>query len=74
MSRLPGLTWQQVTTALERAGFVFDRQRGSHMVYYHAETNRTVVVPRHREIKAGTLREILREAAITREEFRRLLG
>lgn len=74
MSQLPSLTWQQVVRALERAEFVFDRQRGSHMVYYHPETNRTVVVPRHREIKAGTLREILREANLTREEFRKLLG
>ena len=73
MSRLPILTWQQVTTALKQAGFVFDRQKGSHMVYYHPETNRTVVIPRHREIKAGTLREILRESNLTREEFRRLL-
>ena len=73
MSRLPILTWQQVTTALKRAGFVFDRQKGSHMVYYHPETDRTVVIPRHREIKAGTLREILRESNLTREEFRRLL-
>ena len=73
MSRLPIFTWQQVTSALKRAGFVFDRQKGSHMVYYHPETNRTVVIPRHREIKAGTLREILRESNLTREEFRRLL-
>ena len=73
MSRLPILTWQQVTTALKQAGFMFDRQKGSHMVYYHPETNRTVVIPRHREIKAGTLREILRESNLTREEFRRLL-
>lgn len=74
MSQLPSLNWQQVVRALERAGFVFDRQRGSHMVYYHPETNRTVVVPRHQEIKTGTLREILREANLTREEFRKLLG
>ena len=73
MSRLPSLTWQQVTAALKRAGFVFDRQRGSHMVYYHPKTNCTVVIPRHREIKVGTLREILREASLTREEFRKLL-
>ncbi len=43
------------------------------MVYYHPETNHTVIIPRHREIKRGTLREILREADLTREEFRRLL-
>jgi predicted RNA binding protein YcfA (HicA-like mRNA interferase family) len=73
VSRLPSLNWQRVTTALERTGFVFDRQKGSHMVYYHPETNRTVVIPRHREIKTGTLREILREANLTREEFRKLL-
>lgn len=74
MSRLPTLDWQQVVKALERAGFVFDRQKGSHMVYYHPDTNRTAGIPRHREIKAGTLREILREADLTRVEFRRLLG
>jgi predicted RNA binding protein YcfA (HicA-like mRNA interferase family) len=43
------------------------------MVYYHPETNRTVVIPRHRVIKAETLREILREANLTRDEFRNLL-
>lgn len=73
MSRLPVLTWQQVVRALERAGFMFDRQKGSHMVYYHPETNHTVIVPRHREIKTGTLREILREADLSREDFRKLL-
>jgi predicted RNA binding protein YcfA (HicA-like mRNA interferase family) len=63
-----------VTKALEKAGFIFDRQRGSHLVYYHPETNRTVVVPRHQVIKTGTLREILREADLTRDEFRKLLA
>jgi predicted RNA binding protein YcfA (HicA-like mRNA interferase family) len=72
--RLPVLSWRQVTKALEKAGFVFDRQRGSHMVYYYPETNRTVVVPKHQVIKAGTLREILREANLTRDEFRNLLA
>jgi len=73
VNRLPSLTWQQVTRALERAGFVFDRQKGSHMIYYHSVTNRTVVIPKHREIKKGTLREILREANLSSEEFLQLL-
>ncbi len=34
MAKLPtGLSGRQVRTALERAGFVFRRQRGSHMTY-----------------------------------------
>ena len=69
MSRLPVLGWRQVTTALEQAGFVFDRQKGSHMVYYHPQTNHTVVVPKHRAIKRGMLREIIKGANLTREEF-----
>lgn len=52
---------------------MFDRQKGSHMVYYHPETNRTVVVPRHKVIKKETLRETLREADLTRDEFSKLL-
>jgi len=33
MGKLPtGLSGRQVPTALERAGFVFRRQRGSHMI------------------------------------------
>ena len=44
------------------------------MVYYHPENNRTVVVPKHQTIRAGTLREILREANLTRDEFRNLLS
>lgn len=73
MSRLPVLGWRQVTTALERAGFVFDRQKGSHMVYYEPQTNHTVVVPKHRAIKRGMLREIIKGANLTREEFLNLL-
>ena len=73
MSRLPVLSWRDVTDVLKKAGFVFDRQKGSHMVYYHPVTNRTVVVPQHKEILPGTLREIMREADLTRDEFRKLL-
>jgi len=73
LSKLPILTWRQVTTVLERAGFILDRQRSSHMVYYHPETNRTVIVPHHQEIKLGTLREIMREADLTRDDLDRLL-
>ncbi len=73
MSRLPALLWREVAAALKKAGFVFHRQKGSHMVYYHPETNRTVVVPKHKEILSGTLREIMREANLTQDRFRKLL-
>ncbi len=73
MSKLPTLNWHQVVIALEKTGFIFHRQKGSHLAYYHPKTNRTVIIPKHRELKKGTLREILREADLSREEFIKLL-
>jgi len=73
MNKLPIVSWREVVKALGKAGFVFDRQRGSHMVYYHSETNATVVVPRKKEIKRGTLMQILRQANLTREDFQKMV-
>jgi predicted RNA binding protein YcfA (HicA-like mRNA interferase family) len=73
MSRMPMLSWREVEAVLKRAGFLFDRQKGSHIVYYHPQTNRTVVLPKNQEIKRGTFREILREMNISEDEFRKLL-
>ena len=74
MTKLPALSWKKVVKGLERAGFVFDRQRGSHMVYYHPESQATVTVPRHSAIKKGTLAHILKQSGLTRDEFLRLLN
>lgn len=73
MSKLPSLSWKKVERGLKRQGFAFDRQKGSHRVYYHPKTNVTVVVPQHSEIKKGTLMQILRQAGLSREEFLKLL-
>ncbi|MDO8751405.1 MAG: type II toxin-antitoxin system HicA family toxin [Dehalococcoidia bacterium] len=72
--RLPALTGADIVGALSKAGFVVVRQRGSHMVLTH-EDGRSTVVPVHRgeTIGRGLLSKILRDADMTREEFRALL-
>ncbi|MBN1856904.1 MAG: type II toxin-antitoxin system HicA family toxin [Dehalococcoidia bacterium] len=60
-----------MAAALQRAGFHLDRQRGSHLVFVQSGSNRTVVVPRHSELKPGTVRAILREAGLSREDVGR---
>ncbi len=67
------LSGKQVRRALERAGFLFDRQRGSHMVFYREEPYASVVVPDHKAIRVGTLRNILRQAGLSLEDFLELL-
>jgi predicted RNA binding protein YcfA (HicA-like mRNA interferase family) len=74
MARIPtDLSGQAVRRALQRAGFVFRRQRGSHMVLGRDEPPARVVVPDHRQIRKGTLRQILQDADLTVEEFLDLL-
>jgi predicted RNA binding protein YcfA (HicA-like mRNA interferase family) len=43
------------------------------MLLYRDEPSRVVVVPNHRRIRTGTLRNILRQAGLTPEEFKELL-
>lgn len=74
MPKIPSLTPREVARLLEQRGFVLDRVKGSHRIYYNPETRRRVVVPFHkRDLPKGTLAEILRQAGITREEIRELL-
>ena len=50
---------------LERAGFRFDRQSGSHAILKHPD-GRWVPVPMHSgDLKPGTLRQIEKLARIT---------
>lgn len=55
---------------LRKLGFVFRRSTGgSHEIWWNEQKRKTCVVPHHREVKAGTLRSILRQADISEETF-----
>lgn len=75
MPRLPSLTARKVLRALHRAGFIEDRQRGSHLVLIHPVTKARTIVPVHlgRAIKQPLLRAILRDANLSVAEFLELL-
>jgi predicted RNA binding protein YcfA (HicA-like mRNA interferase family) len=59
---------------MAKAGFKVVGRKGSHirLKRRNGET-RVVVIPDHREIAKGTLRSILRQAGLSREEFQQLL-
>jgi predicted RNA binding protein YcfA (HicA-like mRNA interferase family) len=75
VARLPtDLSGREVRSALERAGFEFRRQAGSHMILRRDDPHARVVVPDHRQVRAGTLRHVIAEAGLTVEQFMQLLG
>jgi predicted RNA binding protein YcfA (HicA-like mRNA interferase family) len=71
MHKLPSLTSQKVIKILERKGFVLDRAKGSHRVYYHSESKRRVIISYHKkDLPKATLMEILKQAGISKEELK----
>lgn len=70
-SKYPVLPPKTVISALEKSGFYFVSQKGSHMKY--TDGKRTVIVPNHSEVAKGTLKSILTMAGIELEDFMKLI-
>lgn len=69
MSGLPRISGQECVKRLEKFGFRFIRQHGSHIILRRDEPFTQTTVPDHKELDRGTLRAILRQAGISPEEF-----
>jgi len=66
----PVLKPREVERVLANHGFLFDRQKGSHRVYWQVLTQRTVVVPFHnRTVPLGTLRSIIKQSGLEITDF-----
>lgn len=74
MTKLPRVTGRQLISALQKAGFVIIRVKGSHHFLRH-EDGRSTVVPMHRgeTIGPGLASQILRDCHITIDDLIALL-
>jgi predicted RNA binding protein YcfA (HicA-like mRNA interferase family) len=70
LGKLPGINHSRAVRALERAGFVIERQ-GGHIVMKNGTLE--VIVPRNNPINAYTMFGIVKDAGLTLEQFRKLL-
>lgn len=64
---------KDLVKALRRSGFVVDHQRGSHIFMHNLERNISVIVPLHKEVKKGTLNNILKKTGLTVNELKELI-
>jgi predicted RNA binding protein YcfA (HicA-like mRNA interferase family) len=72
--RLPSCTPTDVIRALLQAGFYLDHTTGSHRFFRHPTKSGLVIVPFHRrDLKRGTLNNILKQAGLSTAEFVKLL-
>lgn len=59
------MTPKEMERLLLDNGFVFDRQKGSHKVFWNNKTKKTAVVPMHaKDLKKGTEQRILKDAGL----------
>lgn len=74
-SRIRSVTTREIVSALQRDGFLFVRQVGSHRRFHHPD-GRRVTIPYHQggqTFRIGTLRSIVeRQAKWTRRDLERL--
>ena len=66
-SKYPVLRPEEITKTLQKLGFEFVSQNGSHMKYSNGV--KTTIIPKHYEIAKGTLKGILQQADIPLEKF-----
>jgi predicted RNA binding protein YcfA (HicA-like mRNA interferase family) len=65
-------TAREVLAKLLRAGFVEVRQSGSHKILRHPDGRQTYVAMHPGTLPPGTFRKILKQAALSEDDFRAL--
>jgi predicted RNA binding protein YcfA (HicA-like mRNA interferase family) len=73
MSFLPVISGRQARKAFEKCGWMFERQRGSHMILTKPDSAGLLSITDHRELDPGLLRGLIRDAGLTVSDFKKLL-
>ena len=69
------MTAKKIIKVLQKAGFVKDRQKGSHLILVNPKTKARTVIPVHqgRTIKKPLVKAIINDAKLSVEEFLEML-
>lgn len=73
MGKLGNISGKETAKAFEKAGWIPLGQVGSHLVMVKPGVRVNLSIPQHKELSAGTLRALIRNAGMTVEEFLQLL-
>jgi predicted RNA binding protein YcfA (HicA-like mRNA interferase family) len=73
MPKFAPVDWKTLERIFIAAGFQFARQEGSHRSYLKPGVTRPVVIPNYREVPVFIIRNNLKTAGISRDEYFRLL-
>ena len=74
MPKLPIVSERDLVKSFVKLGYTEDHQTGSHIILRHKDPpHRRLTIPNHKEISKGTLRAIIRQAGLAKEEFFKIM-
>jgi predicted RNA binding protein YcfA (HicA-like mRNA interferase family) len=73
MASLPSVSGERAVRTFQKAGWVKDRQHGSHVILVKPGHPASLSVPQHRELAPGTLRALIRASGMPVDQFVELL-
>lgn len=71
--KTPVVSWKDVVKVLNKLGYTVRRQSGSHIILHRTDPTNSIPVPKHDELKTGTLLAIIKCTGLTKDKFMRLL-
>lgn len=74
MPRITPLPWKTLEKVFLAVGFTFARQVGSHRTYTKPGVSRPLVLPTYDEVPVSIIRNNLKTAGVSREEFLQILS
>ena len=73
MPPLRPLDYRTLARVFEQDGFAFNRQRGDHLIYTKPGVKRPLVIPMYKELPVFIIKNLLRSAGMSREQYFNLL-
>ena len=73
MPAIKPVSYQLLVKVFEHAGFIFDRQKGDHLIYVKPDIKRPIVIPMYSAVPVFIIKNLLRTAGMSRERYFDLL-
>jgi predicted RNA binding protein YcfA (HicA-like mRNA interferase family) len=73
MPPLHPVSYRTLVALFELDGFVFDRQRGDHLIFVRPGSARPLVIPAYADVPVFIIKNLLRTAGMSRDRYFELL-
>lgn len=69
MGKIIPTNWQTQVKIFERYGCIFQRQKGSHLIFEYPNAKRPVVIPKHDEVGVFVIKSNMKTVGMSIQEY-----